>query len=272
MGAKSPKEKKIPELKGGVTADVAQTTRVALQKMMSSGAVAATPPDEHGKHEKKKDPHDGHTPSNSGGGGWKGMWKEFLEGESLPARFFRWFLVFAIFSFAVNEFQIFYMERNIKVAEQGVPVLQKMKDLEEPRKVQKKQESPQLSDVKVGSPVADVVYSNNFDCPTTQDVENGFAQLLRSGTHHDVPKGKTLVGRPGCFSLKTTNEIVNLEGSLYQLAVPDPATPGNFYKCGEGPGMGEGDKDICKAFLAMHSGLPVRVIIKNNGVIKMEGK
>lgn len=126
--------------------------------------------------------------------------------------------------------------------------------------------SPSQQPQSVATPVIQpkvLVYATTFDCSDDVKRENGYAR--KNIQNLDVNSQSLRVG-PGCVLVKTNGTISKLDAKDYELAVADPAIPGNFFKCSDADGRHD-SVEYCAAFVNQYSGQEMRVAILNGGYV-----
>ena len=71
-----------------------------------------------------------------------------------------------------------------------------------------------------------------------------------------------------CVLVTYKGKVSSVRGKWYQLAVPDPTIPGNFYKCGDAGGQNDSES-TCAQFATDYSGREIKVAVLDGGYLNL---
>jgi hypothetical protein len=105
--------------------------------------------------------------------------------------------------------------------------------------------------------------TKDFSCNTDADRQAGFAA---GNVQHVNASSQMLHLKSKCLLVNLTGTVSGLEAKGYRFSVPDPAIPGNYYKCGD---LGSNNDSIatCVDFANRWAGKDMRISVIDGGFV-----
>lgn len=114
---------------------------------------------------------------------------------------------------------------------------------------------PRTYAVLTQKPILDLSGINNCDKGALSRVDTSIQEVQVTGRT--------------CTIVIFRGRVSGVQGKWYQLAVPDPMIPGNFYKCGDAGGQNDSEAE-CAEFATRYSGREIRIAVLDGGYLYMK--